>query len=178
MKPNLTRLALIVSGFVVSAPVSSCAAQNIHKSQLASVSQMIGTARIEITYRRPVARGRDLFGHLVPFGHLWSPSADSAAVFNSTKDLTIAGSKLPAGKYSVWAIPDKATWTIVFSSATPAFHLRYTEGKDVLRIKAKPRDGDHIETLAFYFPMVDADSAELDLHWGKTVVPMSIKASQ
>jgi hypothetical protein len=177
MRRNFTRLALIAAAFVVSTPLSSCA-QDIRKSQLASVSQMIGTARVEIIYRRPVARGRAIFGFLVPWGDLWSPSADSAAVFSTTKDLTIAGSKLPAGKYSLWAIPDKANWTIVFSSATPAFHLRYTAGKDVLRVKAKPRTGDHMESLAFYFPMVDADSAELALHWEKTVVPMSIKASQ
>jgi len=177
MKQTIVRFALIAAGLVASTPLTSCA-QDIRKSQLASVSQMIGTARIEIIYRRPVARGRKLFGFLVPYGNLWSPSADSAAVFSTTKDLAIAGGKLPAGKYSVWAIPDKDIWTIVFSSATPAFHLRYTQGKDVLRVKAKPRAGDHMETLGFYFPMVDADSAELDLHWGTTVVPMAIKASQ
>ena len=177
MKSNTIRLAVLVTGIVASAPLSSCA-QDIRKSQLASVTQMIGTARIEIVYRRPVARGRDLFGELVPFGHLWSPSADSAAVFSTTKSLTIAGGQLPAGKYSVWAIPDKDNWTIVFSAVTPAFHLRYTEGKDGLRVKAKPRSGDHMESLAFLFPMVDADSAELDLHWGKTIVPMAIRASQ
>lgn len=177
MKQNVVRFALIAAGLAASTPLSSCA-QDIRKSQLASVSQMIGAARVEIIYRRPVARGRDLFGSLVEWGHLWSPSADSAAVFSTTKDLAIAGGRLPAGKYSVWAIPDKESWTIVFSSATPAFHLRYTQGKDVVRVKAKQRNGDHMETLAFYFPMVDADSAELDLHWGRTVVPMAIKASQ
>jgi hypothetical protein len=177
MRRDITRLTLIVAGFIISTPLASCA-QDIRKSQLASVSQMIGTARIEIVYRRPVARGRELFGSLVEWGKLWSPSADSAAVFSTTKDLSIAGSRLPAGKYSVWAIPDKASWTIVFSSVSPAFHLRYTAGKDILRVKAKPRAGDHMESLGFYFPMVDADSAELDMHWGKTVVPMSIKASQ
>jgi Protein of unknown function (DUF2911). len=177
MKQSPVRFAIIAAGLVVSTPLSSCA-QDIRKSQLASVSQMIGTARVEIIYRRPVARGRDLFGSLVPWGRLWSPSADSAAVFITTKALAIAGGKLPAGKYSLWAIPDKDSWTIVFSSATPAFHLRYTEGKDVLRVKARPRAGEHMETLGFYFPMVDADSAELDLHWGKTVVPMAIRASQ
>jgi len=58
-------------------------------------------------------------------------------------------------------------------------HLAFIrEYKDVLRVKAKPRAGYHMETLGFYFPMVDADSAELDLHWGTTVVPMAIKASQ
>ncbi len=37
--------------------------------------------------------------------------------------------------------------------------------------------GDHVETLMFAFPMVDADSARLELHWGTTVVPMSIHAT-
>ena len=153
-------------------------AQSIRKSQLATVSQMIGNARIEIIYRRPVARGRDLFGSLVPFGRVWSPSADSAAVFTTTRELEIAGGKLPPGRYSLWAIPDRDNWTLIFNSVSPVFHLRYPEGKDVLRVHAKPRAGDHMETLAFYFPIVDEDSAVLDLHWGKTVIPFAIRAKQ
>jgi len=172
----MRNIALVLA-LGISMPLA-CNAQSIRKSQLASVSQMIGTARVEVIYRRPVARGRDLFGELVPYGKLWSPSADSATVFSTTKDLQIAGAKLPAGRYSVWMIPDKEIWTVVFSSVTPAFHLRYTQGKDVLRVRVRPNSGDHMESLAYYFPMVDADSAVLAMHWGKTVVPMSIKASQ
>ena len=171
------RYVVLASMLALALP-AACDAQSIRKSQLASVAQMIGDARVEIVYRRPVARGRELFGELVPYGKLWSPSADSATVFSTTKALLIAGGKLPAGHYSVWAIPEKDVWTVVFSSATPAFHLRYTEGKDVLRVRVRSRPGDQMESLAFYFPMVDADSATLALHWGKTVVPMSIKASQ
>jgi hypothetical protein len=43
-------------------------------------------------------------------------------------------------------------------------------------VKVSPQSGDHMETLGFYFPMVDADSAVLALHWGKTVVPLKIRA--
>lgn len=171
------RHTLLVSTLAFSIP-SLCNGQSIRKSQLATVSQMIGTARVEIVYRRPVGRGRELFGELVPYGKLWSPSADSATVFRTTKDLQVAGSRLPAGRYSVWAIPDKEIWTVVFSSVTPAFHLRYTGGKDVLRVRVKSHSGDHFESLAYYFPMVDGDSAVLAIHWGRTVVPMTIKASQ
>lgn len=173
----MMRPLLLASMLALSVP-AACNAQSIRKSQLATVAQMIGTARIEIVYRRPVARGRELFGELVPYGKLWSPSADSATIFLTTKELQVAGSKLPAGRYSMWAIPDKEIWTVVFSSVTPAFHLRYTEGKDVLRVRVRSHAGDHMESLAYYFPMVDGDSAVLALHWGKTVVPMSIKASQ
>ena len=173
----MMRFVVFASLLTLSLPVA-CEAQPIRKSQLATVSQMIGTARIEIIYRRPVARGRELFGALVPYGKLWSPSADSATIFSTTKDLQVAGSRLPAGHYSLWAIPDKEMWTVVFSSATPAFHLRYSEGKDVLRIRVRSHAGDQMESLAYYFPMVDGDSAVLAMHWGKTVVPMTIKASQ
>jgi hypothetical protein len=171
------RVIVMLSLMLFAAPASSNA-QSIRKSQLATVSQMIGDARVEIIYRRPVARGRNLFGSLVPFGDIWSPSADSAAVFTTTKELEVAGAKLPAGRYSVWAIPDRESWTLIFNSVTPVFHLRYPEGKDVLRVKGKPKTGDHMETLAFYFPLVDEDSAVLNLHWGSTVVPFAIKAKQ
>lgn len=152
-------------------------AQEIRKSQLATVSQMVGPTRIEITYRRPVARGRELFGALVPWGRVWSPSADTAAIFSTTTPLDVAGSRLPAGRYSLWMIPARDAWTVVFSSRQPVFHLGYRSDSDVLRVRATPHPADHMETLGFYFPMVDADSAVLNLHWGKTVVPIPIRSS-
>ena len=173
------RIKSMLFGALLLSGSAACArAQEIRKSQLATVSQMIGRTRVEIVYRRPVARGRDLFGALVRYGRVWSPSADSAAVFTTTTDLDIAGSKLAAGRYSIWAIPDQASWTVIFSSAVPVFHLPYPEGKDVLRVRAAPRQADHVESLAFYFPMVDADSATLSLHWGRTVVPLAIRSRQ
>ena len=73
-------------------------------------------------------------------------------------------------------IPDSSSWTVIFTSK-PAFHLALPAKQDeVLRVRSKPRQSDHMETLGFYFPMVDADSATLVMHWGKTVVPLDIKA--
>jgi len=152
-------------------------AQNA-RSQLGVVSQNIMGTRIEIVYRRPVARGRPLFGALVPWGRVWTPSADTAARFTTSGPLQINGAELPAGSYSVWTIPDSSSWTIVFNSVAETFHLRYNEERDVLRVRATPRSGDHVETLMFAFPMVDADSARLELRWGTTVVPLSIHAKR
>lgn len=146
------------------------------KSQLGTVSQSIAGTRVEIVYRRPVARGRELFGSLVSWGRVWTPSADTAARFTTSGPLEVNGSDLPAGNYSLWAIPDSASWTIVFNRVAEAFHLRYPEGRDVLRVKAAPVAGPHVETLMFSFPVVDADSARLELRWGTTVVPLSIRA--
>ena len=152
-------------------------AQNT-RSQLGTVSQSIAGTRVEIVYRRPVARGRQLFGSLVAWGRVWTPSADTAARFTTSAPLQVNGSELPAGSYSVWAIPDSASWTIIFNSVPEVFHLRYPDGHDALRVKATPASGEHVETLMFTFPIVDADSARLELRWGTTVVPLSLRAKR
>ena len=104
-------------------------------------------------------------------------SADSAALFSTSTDLTVAGSRLPAGKYAVWMIPEREDWSVIFTSAQPVFHLRLPKSEDeVLRVKVKSRSAEHMETLGFYFPMVDADSAMLNMHWGRTVVPIPIRS--
>jgi hypothetical protein len=153
-------------------------AQAIPRSQLGGVTQSVGRSRVEITYRRPVARGRELFGALVPFGRVWTPSADTAARITLSEALEVNGAKLAAGSYSIWAIPDSASWTVIFNSVPSVFHLRYPEGRDVLRVQAVPARGDHVEALMFAFPMVDADSARLEIRWGTTVVPLSLKSGR
>ena len=151
-------------------------AQSVAKSQLGTVSQQIAGTRVELLYRRPVARGRVLFGALVPWGRVWTPSADSAARITFSAPVTVNGAALPAGTYGIWAIPDSVSWTVIFSGAAAAFHLRYPDGRDVLRVHAAPLRGEHVESLLFDFPMVDADSAVLHLRWGTTIVPLSIHA--
>jgi hypothetical protein len=148
------------------------------RSQLGTVSQSVASVKIDIVYRRPVARGRALFGALVPWGRVWTPSADSATKVTISEPIEINGSRLAAGSYSMWAIPDSTSWTIIFNSQAQAFHLRHDEGRDVLHVQAVPTKGDHVETLMFAFPMVDADSARLELRWGTTVVPMLIRAKR
>ena len=151
-------------------------AQGARRSQLGTVSQVVAGTQIEIVYRRPVARGRALFGALVPWGDMWSPSSDSAARFTISTAVEVNGARLPAGSYGLWAIPDSSSWTIVFSSVPAVHHMRYPQGRDVLRVSAAPEQGDHVETLMFAFPMVDADSALLQLRWGTTVVPLRIRS--
>ena len=148
----------------------------IPRSQAASVVQHVAGARIEILYHRPVARGRALFGALVPWGRVWTPSADSAARLLLSAPVTINGASLAAGSYSIWAIPDSAEWTVIFNVTPAAFHLRYPEGHDALRVRIVPQQGEHVESLLFAFPLVDADSAVLHLRWGTTVVPLTIHA--
>lgn len=143
-------------------------------SQHGSVTQHVGTAVITVDYNRPVARGRDLFGALVPWGRVWTPGADSATTITVSTDVKIEGQTLPAGTYSLWTEPQQEKWTVIFNRVHPVFHTRYPAGQDVLRVTATPREGAHMETLAFYFHVVDGTHAELVLHWGTMVVPLGI----
>src|SRR5438270_48647 len=145
---------------------TACAQAPNRRSQLGVVTQWIAGTKVEITYRRPVARGRELFGALVPYGRTWTPSADSAARISTSGPIEINGADLPAGTYSIWAIPDSSTWTVIFNRRANLFHLSVPSGDEALRVNAAPAKGESVETLMFVFPVVDADSARLGLRWG------------
>jgi hypothetical protein len=144
-------------------------------SQHGSVSQHVGATVITIEYNRPVARGRDLFGALVPWGRVWTPGADYATTIELSTAVQVEGQALHAGTFSLWTEPQQDRWTVIFNRVQPVFHTRYPAGQDVLRVTTTPREGMHMETLAFYFPKVDGKHAELVLHWGKTIVPLQIE---
>jgi len=149
------------------------------RSQRGTVTQRVAATEISITYNRPVARGRELFGTLLRWGRMWHPGADSSTTVSFSKDVTIDGHALKAGSYTLWTIPQQPPkpWIIIFNRGIHNWHTAYPgESQDALRLTATPETGAHMETLAYYFPMVDADSAVLRLHWGTTVVPMRIRA--
>lgn len=147
----------------------------VSKSQEAAVSQRIANTEITITYSRPVARGRNLFGALVPYDQVWNPGADQATAIALTRDVQINEQPLKSGKYSLWAIPRRESWTIIFSRAAEVFHTPYPgENQDALRLEARPGQGPHMEALGFYFPIVEGKDAVLRLHWGNVMVPLAI----
>jgi hypothetical protein len=174
----LNQRARLGAVILLAAATSACAQETTRKSQLGVVTQWIAGTKVEITYRRPVARGRALFGALVPWGRMWTPSADSAARLSASGPIRVNGADLPAGTYSIWAIPDSTAWTIMFNRRANLFHLNVPSDGEALRVHATPARGDHVETLMFSFPMTDADSARLELRWGTTVVPLSIIAGR
>ena len=151
------------------------ALDDVKASQSGSGWQEAANTSITVTYDRPVARGRELFGGIVPFGEIWNPGANDATAIAVSRDVTLNGNALPAGKYSLWAIPDPNRWTMIFSREADVYHTPYPgEEHDALRFMVSPRLGEHMETLAFYFAVVEKKDAELRLHWGDTYIPMSI----
>jgi len=152
--------------------------QQAPRSQHGSVTQRVGITDISISYNRPVARGRDLFGGIVRWGRVWHPGADSATTISFSRDVLIEGHDLAAGRYTLWTIPAESPqpWTVIFSRALGVWHTPYPgESSDVLRVTVPSEQGAHMEVLAYYFPVVTPDSAQLRLHWGTTIVPVWIR---
>lgn len=168
----------LVAVSLLAAAAHGAAAQVIRPSQPAEVMQWVGATKINIAYHRPVARGRTLFGKLVPFDSIWSPSADTAAMFTTSTRITVNGEPLAAGTYSIFTIPGRTDWTVIFTKDHPVHHMFYKPGHDALRVSTQSHKGSYMETLLFAFPMVDADSAVFDLHWGDTIVPLRIKSAR
>ncbi len=165
-------LLALVALLVVTTPLS---AQGPRRSQRQEIVQMVGATRIEAMYIRPVARGRDLFGALVPYGRVWTPSADSAMRLTFSTDVTIDGQALKAGSYSVWTIPDSAQWTVIFNRKPNAFHMTHSDADDVLKVSAKVDTLSYVETLTLSFPVVDGKRTVMQLQWGSRAASLTIE---
>ena len=158
-----------------SADLPIISPDDVQKSQSAAVFQRVANTDIELVYDRPVARGRELFGGIVAYDEVWNPGANDATAVSFSRDVTVDGQPLAAGRYSIWAIPRAGDWTVIFSHAADVYHTPYPgENQDALRLTITPQRGDHVESLLYYFPMVEGKETELRLHWGETVVPMLI----
>jgi hypothetical protein len=173
MRSRVLSVTLFAAAFSTLAAAKS-SAQMIPWSQYGSVTQRLGETEIQIRYRRPVARGRELFGALVTWNEPWAPGADSATTVRFSTDVLVDGHRLPAGTYSIWMIPNPDQWTVILSRAWQVYHTPYPEGEEALRLPVTPAQGQHMETLTFHFPVVDGANAVLAFQWGTTVVEIPI----
>lgn len=169
---------LAVLPVFVAAPAVAMA--QIHASEHFTLTQRVSTTTIAIEGDRPVARGRKLFGPdgVVKWGEVWTPGANWATTIEVDRDVTVDGHPLPKGKYTLWLTPQAppAPWSLSFSRVTHRFHTRPPGATDEqLRIDVKPEQvGMHMETLAWYLPVVTPEGATLRMHWGPTAVSVQV----
>src|SRR5213592_1989656 len=141
------RRQFVVTVFAAAVAAVPALAQGYPPSQRGSVTQNVALTEITVAYGRPVARGRQLFGQLVPWDSVWHPGADSATRIVFDHDLVVEGRTLKAGEYSLWLIPRaSAPWTVIFSSAAHVFHKPYPGPQaDAQRFDVAPEQGAHME---------------------------------
>lgn len=133
---------------------------------------------IKVTYSRPRKKGRDLFGNensLIPYGEIWRTGANEATEITFNKDVKINGKILKSGSYTLYTIPDRVSWTVIFNNELYQWGaFNYDPSKDALRVKVpvmkKPGE---TEMFTIDFREID-DQAEMRLFWGQTLVAIPI----
>jgi hypothetical protein len=146
-------------------------------SQRAIVTQRIGLTDITVSYCRPLAGGRELFGKAIPYGQVWRAGANENTVISFTDDVSVEGKPLAAGTYGLHMIPTADQWTIIFSKNSTSWgSFSYDEKEDALRVTVKPQSGENQDALAYTFEEVKPDSTAVTMHWAKAVVPFHVSA--
>ena len=83
-------------------------------------------------------RERKIMGGLVPFGQVWRVGANEPTTFVTNSDLTVGGKAVPAGTYSIDAIPNPDKWTLIISQEVPLWGIPYPgEAHDLVRVDMK-----------------------------------------
>jgi len=175
MQTRLLTLALIV-GSTAAVP---CHAQMYPFSQRSTLVQSVAFTKITIEYGRPTARGRPLWGALVPWDSVWHPGADDATRISFSRDVVLEGRPVNAGEYTTWLIPRASNnWTFILSRAVGISHTPYPgRDNDVLRVDVMADSASHLESMTYQFPAVLREDATLRLQWGTRGISLRIKAS-
>lgn len=145
-------------------------------SAFATTTFGLGAGRVRICYSRPAARGRTIYGGLVPWGQLWRFGANEPTRLYTTVPVAVAGVALEPGRYSLMAVPEPEAWTIAVNRST--FHW----GNDLsARVLAREigRGSVPADTLPLQLPVElltmtaqagTADTTWLVVDWDRTRV--------
>ncbi len=182
MKSRLIASLLAAGSLLLAGPL---AAQNAAPavafpaaSPLGSLKQKVGVTDIEVSYHRPSAKGRQVFGGLVPFGEIWRTGADNATRVTFSNPVKLNGTAVAAGIYELFTIPGANEWTVILQNPgeRPQWGAyAYDAKNDAARFTATPVAGPAVETLTFTLGDLRPGSATLTIAWATTQVPISVE---
>ncbi len=146
-------------------------------SPFAKVSQTVGLTEIAVEYSSPAVRGRPIWGALVPWGAVWRAGANAATKVTFSKDVTVGATRVPAGSYALFVIPNEhGPWAVVVNKDfNQAGAFNYKKDLDVLRLDVTPSEIPNRERLAYQIIDFTNDAATLALEWEKVRLSVPIK---
>jgi Protein of unknown function (DUF2911)/Protein of unknown function (DUF3347) len=147
------------------------------KSPEAAFTQQLGLTEIQVAYARPLARGRKIFGELVPFDTLWRTGANDCTTIRFDKDIVFGAQAVKAGKYALFTIPNPTNWLIILNSDTTLHgNTGYDVQKDILRFGVTPqKSGRFYETFTIEInDLTPEGEGFLNLIWENTLVQIPL----
>lgn len=173
MKKILIALAIIITQFTIEAQV-----QTPQASPKATVNQVVGLTDVEVVYSRPSARGRAVFGNLVPFGKLWRTGANENTTISFSDDVIIGGKTLKKGKYAIFTIPNIQSWEVIFYTATDNWGTpeEFKEANVALRTSVKEESMPKaMNTFTIGINGLNSDYAFLEIFWENSFVSLKFE---
>lgn len=153
-------------------------------SPLSQITQEIGLTEISLEYSRPSAKGRTIFGELVPYDKIWRTGANASTKITILESAYIGNKPIQPGTYALYTIPGKEVWTIIIHSNIKLRSIAgdaYNPADDVFRFDIKPQSTDkYVETFTIQFTDLQTNSLNLQLVWENTLVniPMKFEVDQ
>jgi hypothetical protein len=147
-------------------------------SPKAVVTQTVGLTDVTLEYSRPSAKGRAVFGDLVPFGRMWRTGANQNSMITFSDDVKIDGQKVVKGTYAIFVTPKADTWEVVFYNDTQNWGLpaKWDDAKVAAKTNVKPSTlGQNVETFTLAINHLSNDAAHLEISWEKTMVAVKIE---
>lgn len=105
-------------------------------SPLNQVTARYKDTYVKIVYSQPSKKGKAVFGGLVPYAQLWRTGDHEATEITFTQDILIQGTKVKAGTYSLFTIPDVVKWTVIVNRDLGLWGAtNYNPQSDVVRFE-------------------------------------------
>lgn len=144
-----------------------------------TIKQDFAMGSIEIVYSRPSAKGRRVFGDLVPMRKLWRTGANQATRITFSDAVELSGKKVEAGTYVLYSIPSEESWEIILNKGLNNWGINgYKETEDVVRFKVTPvKSKSLVETFTLQVANVKPESCEIQILWEQTTVTIPVTAN-
>lgn len=132
--------------------------------------------KVTIEYSRPFAKGRKIVGGLVPYGEVWRTGANEATSLKTDADLTIGGTAVPAGSYTLYTLPSASSWKLIINKQTGQWGTSYEEGQDLARVDMNVTSlPQPVEEFTIGLEKKGGDAATLNLDWEKTRASVEVR---
>jgi Protein of unknown function (DUF2911) len=178
------KFAFVVSIFAVFALSAVIAAQMKDKSQRPSPPEQAQCKfsdgkTVTINYSSPRAKGRKIFGGLVPYGEVWRTGANEATALVTTANLSVGSTNVPAGNYTLFTIPNQNKWTLIINKKTGEWGIPYKYesdelGRSDMSVSQTPSP---VEDFTISFDQ-SGTSCAMNITWENTKASAQLKEAQ
>jgi hypothetical protein len=141
----------------------------------ASVKQHVGISDVTLDYSSPGVKGRKIWGDVVPYDKTWRAGANQPTKLTVSRDFSFGGTAVPAGAYSLFMVPGKASWTVLLNKNLTASQDEHDAKDDVAHITVKPVALPALrERLRYTLDDPQDDRVMLDLEWERVRIQVPI----